>query len=96
MRSTNSIIYAKAAIGNSMGAGASVVISTIPVLTEFGFAKDVAAISSVMDVGNDFSILGTDKIVHNGAPTPATCSIKYTAPTTAAGVPIYLSDLTGC
>jgi MSHA pilin protein MshA len=99
MRSTNSIIYAKAAIGNSMGATSSVSINGTAVPTVYGFARDVAAISSVMDVGNDFGILTTPTgtgIGHNGAPDAANCSITYLPPATASGVPSYTAALTGC
>jgi MSHA pilin protein MshA len=95
MRSTNSIIYAKAAIGNAMSSAASVDISGATVSTKFGFALDVAAISSVMDVGNDFGISGS-YIYHKGAPDTANCSITYAPPASASGVPSYTPALGGC
>jgi MSHA pilin protein MshA len=96
MRSTNSIIYAKAAIGNSMQVASSVTINGTQVNTVYGFAANVTEIAKVMDVtDNDFAI-AANTISHKGAPIPANCSIAYTAPATAASAPVYTSTLTDC
>jgi MSHA pilin protein MshA len=101
MRSTNSIIYAKAAIGNSMGFPSSgVTINGTPISTKYGFALAVTDIANVMDVtGADFGV-GTAAlptgIVHLGATDPATCSVSYTPPASASGVPVYATLTNGC
>jgi MSHA pilin protein MshA len=98
MRSTNSIIYAKAALGNSMGTGGSVVINTVTVNTEYGFAKDVVELAKVMDVtANDFDIntIKTGAISHKGAQTPASCSVEYVAATSSV-IPTFTLVQGGC
>ena len=101
MRSANSIIYAKAAVGNQMGNPGSVQVNGIPVVTAYGFAKDANAISSVMDVGPQFALNGTSQIYYNSTSPTAntTCGVTYAAPTTSSGVgsiPTYTTVITGC
>ena len=102
MRSTNSIIYAKAAVGNTMGPGATTLVNGISVATNYGFAATVAALSSVMDLSPSIGINGTGspgQLNYSGAPTPANCGTTYTAPTAVSGVgslPTYVTTTTGC
>ena len=97
MRSANSIIYAKAAVGNQMGATGTVTISGTSVATVFGFASTATTLASAMDLGADFTVAATH-IQHAGATTPATCRITYT-PATATAAPVYAltnAALAGC
>lgn len=99
MRSTNSIIYAKAAVGNTMGSTGTTLVNGISVATVYGFAKDAVAISSVMDLSPSIGLNGTAQLNYSGAPTPASCGVTYAAPTTSSGVgsiPTYTTVTTGC
>ncbi len=104
MRSANSIIYAKAAVANQLGATGSVTVpgSDSPITTAYGFAADTTQLIALMDI--DTSATGdfdnqTPLIQHKGGQTPAQCSVSYTAPTGttgAAAAPVYTPDTTGC
>jgi MSHA pilin protein MshA len=98
MRSTNAIIYAKAAVGNAMQSASSVSINGIAVNTVFGFAQNVTELAKVMDVSPDFDVstLLAGAISHKGANTPATCSVLYIPPAAAASAPGYTNDPSGC
>ena len=96
MRSANTVIYAKAAVGNQMGATATVVISpTISVNTAFGFAADATELAKVMDLSPDFLAVATD-ISHTGATSATACKDVYTPVTGQGAVPVYVMTLTGC
>ena len=96
MRSANAVIYAKAAVGNQMGATATVVISpTISVSTTFGFAANAAELAKVMDLSPDFLAVTAD-ISHTGATDAAACKDVYTPVTAQNTVPVYVMTLTGC
>ena len=96
MRSANSIIYAKAAVGNALGATGSATVSGVPVTTAYGFAADGTQLVKAMDLtSSDFTASAT-RIQHSGAPTPGTtCAVTYTAASSAAA-PGYALDTTGC
>lgn len=101
MRSTNSIIYAKAAVGNTMGANVTTLVNGISVTTSYGFAtaaSGVGSLASVMDLSP--SIGGTStQLNYAGAPTPANCGVTYAPPTAASGlgsIPTYTTLTTGC
>ena len=98
MRSTNSIIYAKAAVGNQMGSPGSVLVNGVSVNTKYGFAADATAISGVMDIGPQFTAT-TGEIYYTGAPGTTACGVNYTPPQNASGVnsvPTYTTVTTGC
>ena len=96
MRSANTIIYAKAAVGNQMGATGSVLISTgVTVNTTFGFAADATELAKVMDLSPDFTVT-IPQISHNGATVAANCKDTYTPVTAASSFPVYTMTLTGC
>ena len=96
MRSANAVIYAKAAVGNQMGATATVVISpTISVSTTFGFAANAAELAKVMDLSPDFLAVTAD-ISHTGATDAATCKDVYSPVAAQNRVPVYVMTLTGC
>lgn len=101
MRSTNAIIYAKAAVNNQLNGTTAtpvnVTINGVAVPTAYGFATTVASLVSVMDLGSDFdSTTVTTEIEHRGGLTPASCKTAYTAATSATVPPTYVTTITGC
>lgn len=99
MRSTNSIIYAKASVattGTPMAATGSVLVNGVTVATAYGFAANASpALSSVMDIGPQFTATAT-QIYYTGAPTPTSCGVSYTAATSSVTPPVYTTVTTGC
>ena len=99
MRSTNSIIYAKAAVQNMMGPSLNtVLVNGVAVATNYGFAATATAISGVMDIGPQFTATA-NQIYYTGAPTNTSCGVTYTAATSSVGVvipPTYVTATTGC
>ena len=100
MRSANSIIYAKAAVNNQMGAGplTGVFVGPAQPQTTYGFAFNAAALSSVMDTSPSI-ILAINQFQYSGAALPASCGVTYTAPSSSVGansVPTYVTVTTGC
>lgn len=94
MRSANAIIYAKAAVANKLGATAIVPINGVNVNTVYGFAANGAALKSVMDISNDFTVAG-NVFTAAGATTPANCKVTYN-PATAVSAPTFVTVVTGC
>jgi MSHA pilin protein MshA len=94
MRSANTLVYAKAAVGNQLGATGTVSINGTSVATVYGFASTGTTLASAMDLGSDFTVSAAD-IRHSGAATPATCLVTYT-PATATVAPVYAATTTGC
>lgn len=97
MRSANAIIYAKAAVGNTMGAGATTVVNGVNVTTDYGFATTVADLVKVMDLGADFdSTTVVTEIEHKGGATPASCKVAYEKAASATTAPTYTTTVSGC
>jgi len=100
MRSANSIIYAKAAVGNQMGSTGTVTVAGASVATAYGFASSVTELIKAMDIKTDstgdFDAATTNEIQHKGAPVKANCKVAYTPAATASSVPAYTLTLTGC
>lgn len=102
MRSTNAIIYAKAAVANQLGATGSVTVDGIAISTIYGFAKDVTELVKVMDLSDDYDTATSQVISHKGAVDGATCRVTYTpavaatAPATGSIAPTYAPLSTGC
>lgn len=97
MRSANSIIYAKAAVGGQLGATGTVTINGVTVNTVYGFAATVSPdLQAVMDISplSDYTVAATS-ITSAKAKTPASCVVNYTA-ATATATPLYPSTNTGC
>lgn len=98
MRSANSIVYAKAAVGNQLGATGSVTIDGAAVATVYGFAKDLTELKTSMDIntgtGGDFTLTST-LLSHNGGAPAANCSVTYGAATSTTA-PTYVLDVTKC
>ena len=97
MRSTNAMIYAKAAVNTQTGATGTVTIpgATGVVTTKYGFASNVNELVKVMDLSPDFNTATANQIRHAGAVTTANCRVRYTA-ATATVPPIYTLVTTGC
>lgn len=95
MRSANAVIYAKAAVGNSMGATGTVTISGVSIATAYGFAADALELAKAMDLSTDFLVVTTD-ISHTGATDAAACKDAYTPVAGQNSVPVYVMTLTGC
>jgi MSHA pilin protein MshA len=105
MRSTNSIIYAKAAVGNLLtgttAVPVNVSINGVNVPTAYGFATTVAALVTAMDINTgatgDFNITTvTTEVEHKGGGTPANCKVAYVAATSLSAPPTYTTTTTGC
>ncbi len=99
MRSANAMIYARAAAGNQMGAIGSVSIAGTPIATAYGFASSVAELAKAMDLSSEIVVSG-NTIRHSGAPTPASCSVTYTAASRTGTNPVvpptYTLAVNGC
>ena len=95
MRSANTIIYAKAAVGNQMGATGSVVVNGATITTAYGFASNVAELVKAMDLSPDFLSSLVD-IQHKGATIPGSCKDVYTPVAAQNSAPVYTMTLTGC
>ncbi len=99
MRSANSMIYAKAAVGNLLSGTtatpANVTVNGATVATAYGFATNGTELAKVMDVSGDFTTSSAD-IRSAGAPTPASCKIAYTAATSTIAPPQYVATTGGC
>ena len=94
MRSANAMVYAKAAVGNQLGATGTVSINGTSVATVYGFASTGTTLALAMDLGTDFTVSSAD-IRHSGAATPGSCLVVYT-PATATVAPIYGATTSGC
>ena len=95
MRSANAVIYAKAAVSNSMGASSSVSVGGVSIDTAYGFAKDATELAKAMDLSTDFLTVAAD-ISHTGATDAAACKNVYTPVGGQGSVPVYVMTLTGC
>ena len=95
MRSTNSIIYAKASVQNQMGSPGNVQVNGAFIVTAYGFASTATVLSSVMDIGPQFTAT-TTQIYYSGAPIPASCGVTYAAATSSVTPPVYTTVTTGC
>ena len=95
MRSANTIIYAKAAVGNQMGLTGSILVNGATVATAYGFAANATELAKVMDLSPDF-LVASPAIQHQGAAILATCQDTYTPVATQNSVPVYTMLFAGC
>ena len=95
MRSANAVIYAKAAVSNSMGASSSVSVGGVSITTAYGFAANASELVKAMDLSTDFLASDPD-IRHTGATDATLCKDVYTPVTAQNTVPVYVMTLTGC
>lgn len=98
MRSANTMIYARAATNNLLGANNSVTINGASVTTKYGFASNLTQLSQVMDLdANKLTVdNGAGLISYTGVDTPASCGVSYTAATGNNTPPLYSANTTGC
>jgi MSHA pilin protein MshA len=73
LRSANSMIYAKAAANNQLGATGTVTTNGATITTVYGYATSMTELVKVMNLlpATDFTIAATT-VSHSGAVTPAT------------------------
>jgi MSHA pilin protein MshA len=99
MRSSNTMIYAKAAAkGRSNLAGpVNVTVNSTAVNTVFGYAQNVTELAKVMDLSPaaDFTV-AAGSVTHAGAATAVNCRITYAAAAGANTAPTYTPDLSNC
>jgi MSHA pilin protein MshA len=101
MRAANAMVYAKAAAANK-GQGATaedVSINGVNVNVKYGFATDLAALVSAMDLSSDIKANAAgDTLEHQGAADKTKCGVKYTAAGSGTAPKYDLADstLSGC
>ncbi|TAN50089.1 MAG: type II secretion system protein [Methylococcaceae bacterium] len=98
MRSTNTMVYARAVstIPSQTGATGTVTMGNVTLNTIFGYAATATDLASVMELNAaDFAASGTD-IQMISAPTPGGCQVTYAAPNAAGDLPTYTQTDTGC
>ena len=99
MRGANTMVYAKAAANNQLGATGSVTIAGTAVTTVFGYATNGTQLALAMDLSPaaDFTVT-SGAIQRAGVTTPANCQIAYAAAASAGATPTYTTTLTsaGC
>lgn len=104
MRSTNSMIYAKAAANNQTGATGSVTINGATVSVVYGYAKDVTELVKVMELSSDFDTQETGKLTvvytkasdYSSSAHTGGCKVTYAAATASGATPGYTVDKTKC
>ena len=98
MRGANTMVYAKAAANNQLGATGSVTIAGSAVTTVYGYATNGTQLALAMDLSPaaDFTV-AAGAIQRAGVTTPANCQIAYTAATSTTS-PVYTPTLSaaGC
>ena len=101
MRSANTMIYAKAATANQLGATGSVTINGTAITTVYGFATNGTQLALAMDLSSDITVT-SGALQHSKATTPASCQVAYTASTLNSATPpavvppVYTTTTTGC
>ncbi len=97
MRGANTMLYAKAAAQNQLGATGVITVNGGNVNVVFGYAADATVLAAQLDLAPaaDFNTTAT-AIQHTGATTPATCQIGYTPAASATAPPLYPEALTAC
>jgi len=112
VRSASQVVRAAALVRNQTGATGSVVVDGVTIATAYGYPQAIStgngATGIVDAAGMDTSGNNNDGIALsgggaaalviqvNGAPTPASCSVSYTAPAAANSSPTVALVTTGC
>ena len=98
MRSTNAMIFAKAASAGMLGAASAtmkVTINGTDVLLDYGFAKDVSNLKLMMDLdANKFDTTSTT--ISYKSYTATNCGVTYTAATSSSAPASYATATGGC
>ena len=98
--SANVAVYSQAAAQNQLGATGSVASTACggtTIATVFGYAGTMAALFPCLSLtpSTDFTNVGAT-IQHNGAATPTSCIVTYTAAAGTTTPPTYAVTITGC
>lgn len=104
MRAANSMIYAKAAANNQLGATGSVTVNGVAIATVYGYAKDTVELVKAMDLSPEFdtgttsvlAILHKNGTDYNGTAHTGNCKVAYTAATSATVPPVYTATTSAC
>jgi MSHA pilin protein MshA len=112
VRSAAQVVRAAALVRSQTGATGSVVVDGVTIATVYGYPAALLASSGATGIvdaagmdttgaNNDGIALsggGTSALVIavNGAPTPANCSVSYTAPSADGATPAIVQTVTGC
>jgi MSHA pilin protein MshA len=105
MRGANTMIYAKAAAQNQLGAtGAITIHGSTQVATAYGYAKDIDELAKALDIPGGVVIgrqgvepgFGSDGFWHTGARTSCDCSVMYIPAQDADTPPTYSTFAWGC
>lgn len=89
MRAANAMIYAKAGVQGQLGATGSVTVNGATVATVYGFAANIAALKSGMDLSSDIETSG-ERLQYKGS-TGTACSVTY-GPAATNTPPTYTLD----
>jgi MSHA pilin protein MshA len=112
VRSASQVVRAAALVRNATEAAGSVTIDGVSIATQYGYPQALSAnngASGIVDAaGMDTSSTNSDGITLsgggttalliaiNGAPTPANCSVSYTAASSADAAPAIALTTSGC
>lgn len=98
MRSTNLEVYAKAAVGNQLGATGSVSVAGVTVATVYGFAASASFLTAAMDLDSNYTStpVTATVVTDAGAVAPATCIVTYGPAASQTAPPSYARTITGC
>ncbi|WP_330216751.1 prepilin-type N-terminal cleavage/methylation domain-containing protein [Chrysiogenes arsenatis] len=92
MKSTNSMIHAKARVQSKMAAtGDTVEVNSSTISLAYGYASNAGELAKAMDLSG----LDTNE-AWIGYATPADCRVNYTAAASAGAVPTVTVVSTGC
>ena len=89
MRAANAMIYAKAGVAGALGATGTVQINGSTVNTVFGFARDMAALRTIMDLSDDIEVV--NETLHYKGTTTGQCQVTYGSATVSTS-PTYVLD----
>ena len=97
MRSTNAMIYAKAAIDGKTVGNQNITINGQSILIYDGYARDMSGFAKLMDFPGDTEFANGNTIVqHKGAEDVEYCQIHYLEAQSTTRQPLYLLDVSKC
>ena len=95
MRAANTMLYAKAAAANQLGATGSVTVNGVAVTTVYGFATNVSQLVLVMDIDATKIDATTTAGVIAYKGYVDTCGVTYGAATSTLS-PTYATNISAC
>ena len=97
MKGANTMLYAKSELQNQVIAAGTTVIPQGSVSTVWGYAKTVTPdLILAADIDTSKYTIAAGLVSVTGAPTPATCSVTYTAAASISTPPTYVVATGGC